>query len=640
MNFFQHQDRAKKNSFKLVALFVLGVLALIVSLTLVVLFVILFAVDNSSAHQMYSGDYNILLHPDIIKILLSIAAVVLAIVLLGSLTRSMQLRSGGKAVAAALGGRLIHPNTQDGDERKVLNVVEEMAIASGMAVPPVFMIEDEAINAFAAGYDQKDAVIGVTRGCIKLLNREELQGVIAHEFSHILHGDMRLNIKLVSWLYGIILIGQIGSIVLRSQRYRRFGSNRRNEGSALLFIGLAMMIAGYAGSFFGGLIKSAVSRQREYLADASAVRYTRNPQGIAGALKKIGANAYGSRLQSGAASEFSHMFFSDGVKAGFTALMATHPPLEDRIKRVEPRWNGKYPKIQTPSTASTSGNFTQNLKNGSIGVGVAMGSTIQKAQALDALGNSANLKEEHIQEAKSIKERIDDKLLDLIHEPFFVRSVIYAVLLSRDETIRTQQLQLIDPKLTTQKEFDFIVQNIDAIDVDLILPVVEISLATLKELSDSQYKSFKQTLIALIKADNKISFLEWSIYNIVTKNIEGAKVVDDNKKLASMVEEGVILLSMLAYAGQKEEDVAAAFKKSFAILEVAQIKEVLPKERINFKSLDSALQKLVELKPMQKLKLLRAMIECVSYNEVIDQTEAQLLRAIADSLGVALPPIR
>ena len=257
-------------------------------------------------------------------------------------SKSPNSPAGGTVVAERLGGRRVFPNTIDPAERRLLNVVEEMALASGVPVPPVFLLsEEQGINAFAAGYSPSDAVVGVTRGCAEQLTRDELQGVVAHEFSHILNGDMRLNMRLIGVLHGILLMGLIGRELLRLGAFGGGGAlaTKTTAPPHLLVIGLAFMIIGFLGLFIGNLIKAAVSRQREYLADASAVQFTRNPEGIAGALKRIGAAVFGSKLATPRAAEASHMYFAEGI----SSLFATHPPLNDRIARIEPQWDGKYP---------------------------------------------------------------------------------------------------------------------------------------------------------------------------------------------------------------------------------------------------------------------------------------------------------
>jgi Zn-dependent protease with chaperone function len=295
MNFFEYQDKARRSTKRLVFFFILAVLSLIVLADLGIT-ALLLATSNTYRSM---GDIPLSVHA---TVFFSIAV----IVLLASLYRFNQLRHGGYTVARALGARRIAPDSDDFYEKRLLNVVEEMAIASGTPVPPVYLVDDSAINAFAAGYSQQDAVIGITRGAIEMLDRDELQGVVAHEFSHIFNGDMRLNLQLLGLLFGILFVGLIGRRMIES-------GARSRDGVVFIITGLGVMIVGYSGIIFGNLIKAAVSRQREYLADASAVQYTRNPDGIGGALKKIGGWAVGSRLGVPNAAEFSHFYIAQGI---------------------------------------------------------------------------------------------------------------------------------------------------------------------------------------------------------------------------------------------------------------------------------------------------------------------------------------
>ena len=331
MDFFESQERAKRNTSLLVILFAVGVAATVVSVHLLV------------SATVFRGQLA-----DPRAFLLS-AAGVLAVVGIGTAVKFAQMSHGGRAVAEALGGRMIDPGTGDPSERRVLNVVEEMAIASGLRVPPVYLMDDASINAFAAGNSEKDAVIGVTRGCIELLSRDELQGVMAHEFSHVFHRDMRLNMRLVGWLGGIFAVSIVGRILIQSMRGSRPSRGKNDGRAAVAALGVGLFIVGIVGYFFGRLIQAAVSRQREYLADASAVQYTRNPEGIAGALEKI-AGAAGSRLSAPAAAEFSHFLFANGI----ASLFATHPPLAERIRRIRGARASIAAASATPGLAAPS----------------------------------------------------------------------------------------------------------------------------------------------------------------------------------------------------------------------------------------------------------------------------------------------
>ncbi len=344
MDFFSHQDKARRKSGLLVLLMLLAVVSL-VAITVAAVVITLAFFDGRlpggvSLDQRLAYAWSLLDAP----LAGTIALSVVGLIALGSLYKHVQLRAGGRAVAESLGARKLNPG--DGaltpDERQVLNIVQEMAVAAGAPTPAVYLMEDDAINAFAAGHTPQDAVIGITRGCVRQLDREALQGVIAHEFSHIMHGDMRMNLRLVSALHGILLIGLAGYYLLRVAPLRRRSSSKDNSALVMLVIALVLIVVGFAGTFFGNLIKAAISRQREYLADASAVQYTRNPNGITKALKRIGANAAGSRLSATHAPDFSHMFFGEAVGGSLTSLMAIHPPIQDRIRRLDPAWDGTF----------------------------------------------------------------------------------------------------------------------------------------------------------------------------------------------------------------------------------------------------------------------------------------------------------
>ena len=312
MDFFDLQDAARRRTNILVVYYVLAVFAIAISVYLVIV-----AMFNRDPFGFYWD----------LGLFLTVVLSTLAVVGVGTLIRGLQLKQGGQVVAEMLGGSLADSLSKDISVKRLVNVVEEMALASGTPVPPVYILEDETgINAFAAGFSTGDAVIGVTRGCLDNLNREQLQGVIAHEFSHIINGDMRLNIRLMSVLAGILSIATIGYVLLRtaafsSHRYRRRESRGGREALLFIMLGIALIVVGYVGVFFAKVIKSAVSRQREYLADASAVQFTRNPQGLAGALKVIGGLASGSKMVSEHAEEASHLFFASGVTSLFSNII-------------------------------------------------------------------------------------------------------------------------------------------------------------------------------------------------------------------------------------------------------------------------------------------------------------------------------
>ena len=342
MDFFQQQDDARRRTRWLVAYFVGAIFGLASTFYLISL------LPYFHAHPEEVGSFW---HP---KLFQWVVSAILVVIALGSLVKLMKLRKGGKAIALTLGGRPLTAPATDPDERELQNIVEEMSIASGVPVPAIYVLDREpGINAFAAGFRPQDAVIGVTKGAMQFLSRDELQGIIAHEFSHILNGDMRLNLRLVSWLHGILWIGMVGRGLLegahRCVPWNSESDSLKKGGLGLFFIGSFVGVIiyglGSAGAFFGRLIKSAVARQREFLADAAAVQFTRNPIGLANALKKIGGLAHGSRIHSPMAEEASHMFFGNGLRSSWFGFFATHPSLKKRIKLLDPTFDGRFPPV-------------------------------------------------------------------------------------------------------------------------------------------------------------------------------------------------------------------------------------------------------------------------------------------------------
>ncbi|RMH57559.1 MAG: hypothetical protein D6679_06370, partial [Candidatus Hydrogenedentota bacterium] len=403
INFFEHQERARKKTGQLVLLFLLAVLAIIAAV-----YASFYAIVS------LSGKKGPILDPTDPFLFLVITGGTLGVIALGTAYKIVQLREGGSAIAQALGGRKIPRTTTNLDERKILNVVEEMAIASGCRVPEVYLLEESSINAFAAGFHPNEAVIGITRGAIERLSRDELQGVIAHEFSHIFNGDMKLNIQLIGVIHGIIVINLIGYWLLRSLRFSGRSRSREKGGGGLLAIllfGLALFLIGLIGAFFGRLIQAAVSRQREFLADASAVQFTRNPRGIGGALKKIARLTAGSLIQHPNAGQAAHLFFGQGVAFSFGGLLATHPPIEERIQRVmqglapEKKRRSPAPAAQRgapghrrepPRSPEEARKFLQDFLAGAAVTGTAAGGAVaatlpesKKRSVLGALGTAA-----------------------------------------------------------------------------------------------------------------------------------------------------------------------------------------------------------------------------------------------------------
>lgn len=658
MNFFASQDKAKTNTRKLVFLFSLAVFCLIL-LTEMLVIICLGFTGNIHFAQIHSlGQLLETLGYDVI---FGIAFVIVAIVGLASLFKMSQLSGGGKVIAEAMHGKRLSPDSRDPDERKILNVVEEMAIASGTPVPPVYVIEQHGINAFAAGHSPRDAVIGITRGCIRALNRTELQGVIAHEFSHIFHGDMKLNIRLIGVLHGILVIGLMGYYLLRfssgGRRYRSSG-NRNNDGAAaLIMLGAGLCAIGYTGTFFGNLIKSAVSRQREFLADASAVQYTRNPDSIAGALKKIGGYPLGSLIDESHASEISHLFFSEGVSTAFHRLMATHPPLEERIRRIDPHWDGRYPKVSLPDelkanpdsiVATAKGPMVDRKKMAAaVLAGTVGGAVLNQGNetgppptAMQSIGDPGPA---HLAEAESLLQHLPAELLDAAREPFGARALIYCLLFdTRDEQIRKKQKQILQIRADQQvyRLALKLLPTVLQLHIKTRLPLLDLCMPALKSLSQQQYEVFKSVLLALVKADYKIELFEWSLFRIITRHLQPEKpgLQKPLTQIESCRDDCILVISALSLAGSVfDGEAEQAFSRGFTTLQLGAA-QLDTNALDKLEALDKALNRLNLLTPLLKPRVIKACFACLEEDEPAPE-KIELARAIADSMDVPVPPL-
>ncbi|MGL6250101.1 MAG: M48 family metallopeptidase, partial [Billgrantia desiderata] len=513
-----------------------------------------------------------------------------------------------------------------------LNVVEEMAIASGLPVPLVYVLEESGINAFAAGHTPQDAAIGVTRGAIESLSRDELQGVVAHEFSHVLHGDMRLNMRLIALLYGILVIGLVGRMLLRGTATRRMvrGSRQNNAQIVLLGAGLALMLVGFIGTLCGNLIKAAVSRQREFLADASAVQYTRNPAGLADALKRVAAHAQGSELRASQAEEFSHLYFSRGV-SGLRGLTATHPPLVTRIRRLEPEWDGKLPEPRqaSPGVAQQEPEATAATATGSSAFLATGGELSQRV---------GEPRDTDLQGARGTLAEIDPRLLQAVHEPYAARAVIYGILMGADPESRTRQREaLVDAAMPeVLAELDRLDQSLRSVRPGQRLALIELCLPMLRQLSVAQYARLHECLERLMAAEHRPGALQWALHRLVTVGSQGVTSSRGRRLSLAQVGDAVeLLLSSLARAGSDDQERArAAFDRALGRLDMAL---TLRPEPASPQALDAALARCRQLTDVERARLLDAMLECVMHDGQVAPEEAELLRAVAWALECPLP---
>lgn len=647
MDFFEHQEQARKKSGLLVFYFVLAIIGIVASIYFVVLLV-----------SGYDGNRYMLRSLWDPEILSTTAIGTLAVILLGSGYKIMQLSGGGAVVAKDLGGRRVDPKTRDYDERKLLNVVEEMAISAGMPVPEVYVMDnEEGINAFAAGRTPNDAVIGVTRGTIKFLSRDELQGVIAHEFSHILNGDMRLNMRLIGLLFGILFIAMIGQMMLRgAANSARFSRSRESGGGAVMFlvIGLAVMAIGYIGLFFGKLIKAAVSRQREYLADASAVQFTRNPDGIANALRKIGGLSQRSSLQTPMAEEASHMFFGDcRLRSSISTAMATHPPLADRIKRIDASWDGKFPKVQLP--AISAGRQPAGPKSGGRpgqhGGGHALpgfphpqqGGILNLTEA-EAFQSMSNLNGEQVAFGEGLHAGLPESWLDAVHSEAGAQAMVFALLLAQDDALRETELQRLsdatDPE--TFRETVELHGSLGDLHSSTKLALVDLAIPTLRRLSTAEYERFYKVKQELIASDEQVDLFEFTLMKVIDRHLSPQTATRIRyRKIDQLHSEASVLITTLAQLGSRNPDeVSAAFRAGSSLIEEAEGRPLTTKSagECGLQHIDAALKKFEQATPLVKKRLLFAAGKTVMADKKLTSDEAELIRAIADAIGSPIPP--
>jgi Zn-dependent protease with chaperone function len=647
MDFFENQEAARTKTRWLVFLFGLAVFFIIVSVYLAVRLTI-FSLETKfglEAPTMMWGLWN----PGLFA---GVMLVTLTVVALGSLYKIVTLRGGGEAVAGLLGGRPLDPNTARFEERRLLNVVEEMALASGMPTPTVYVLpKEKGINAFAAGFTPGDAVIGVTEGSIEQLSREELQGVIGHEFSHILNGDMSLNLRLMGVIHGILVIALIGYWMLRSIRFSGGSGDRKSSGSAILLVlALSLLIIGWVGVFFGRLIKSAVSRQREYLADAAAVQFTRNPGGLAGALKKIGGFISGSRLETPHAEEASHFYFSNGLKPAFLQMLATHPPLDRRIRRLEPGWDGVFddagmargelpsptPELAVAGAAGLVG-APAPAKPGPEGQPAGVG--VSAEMVSDSVGT---LDQAHLDYARSLLAGLPTELTRSAHEPSGACALIYALLLDADAEIRGRQLEQLregtEPFI--YDETRLLAPFVDSCPPEARISLIDLSMPALRRLSQVQYDALYDNVRRLVTADERVSLFEYMLQRALRRHLEShfgktRPPAVRHHSLDPVRHECAVLLSALARSSGRE-DMERAF--GAAVTELGTALELVPRAESGLREVDQALRELNTLTPRLKRNVIRACVMCVAADRQITVKEGELLRAIADSLDCPVPP--
>jgi Zn-dependent protease with chaperone function len=656
-SFFENQAQARRNTKLLVLMYCLAVGGVILSVDLVLAGLYAWNLDLRHAGPEFNWMVRLRMVPASVYALgaLGTAFVIFAV----SGWNIVKLSNGGKAVAEMMSARRIAGDTRDPLERRLVNVVEEMAIAAGVRVPAVYVLDEErGVNAFAAGYDPSDAVITVTRGTLETLNRDELQGVLGHEFSHILNGDMRLNIRMIGVLAGIVFIGSVGSFIMRSQR----GSGD-NKGALPIFLGgLALLLIGYIGLFFARLIKAAASRQREFLADASSVQFTRNPDGIAGALDQISASPAGALIAARHAEDLSHMFFCQGITVRLSDLFDTHPPIEERIARVNARFDRSSYRRSRAAVAVAAEAPDKNVQDGDRKRMAAFGAVAAgavagrrgadiSAQWGRSAGESASLVGSmdgaKVDYVAKLLDALPRELRERLRDPDGARAAMLALLLAPKDDVRSRQLAALEDKglgaLAEQaRGAEALTRNLGPA---FHLPVVDLALPVLKQAAQPARQELLAALETVIHADRRISLHEFVVLTLLRSQLAPRGKPGDagNRKLAELKEPALILLSLVAHAGTRQDAIGERGAALSAAMR-AGLKELgLPESpavsALTLETAGEALQMLTQLAPLQKAILMKGLFATVTADGTIRVVEAELMRLVGAVLDCPLPPL-
>jgi len=609
MNFFRAQDEARGRTTKLVVL---------LALAIVVLAGTLYALAVLGQHKVSRGREIDWFQGDLF---FWTAGVALAVIIGGSLLRIAELSKGGGAIAIRLGGRLISGVTKDPLERRYLNVVQEMALASGLPVPLCFVIDaDETINAFAAGNTPQDAAVGVTRGALRNLSRDELQGVIAHEFSHIGNGDMKLNLRIIGTVAGLTALAQLGYILIRVGL--NSGSGRKNNALPLAIAGLVVVLVGLGGVFFARVIQASVSRQREYLADASAVQFTRNPLGLASALRKVAGLSGARREASSAELEAQHMFFAGS--AGFLeSLFSSHPPINDRIRRIDPAFDGHIPDVTPAAVADDE---------------PVAGFSGRAAAAPPPLPTQARAvpTDLQIQDSVGFRGVIPGALREASEDPVSAMAVVLGLILRSDPAQRAAQLAQAEPLAGGEvvKEARRLDALLRAVPAGSRVALLDLSMPALRQLSPAQVAAFRTALErAGYEAEDGLIVLliQASMRRYLSSDKNPPSRPGD---LAAAC--GLVLSAVVQTSGEDAAAQGRAYALGAGVLGMSGLPDAMvPPAQVDLGKVDEALAVIVGQTVPARRQFVRAIGAAMLHDGKAEPAEVEIVRAVADSLGIS-----
>jgi Zn-dependent protease with chaperone function len=632
VNFFDAQDKARRVTRWLVIVFIVATLLIVAGVTLVV------GVAAAAVWQ-------VAINP---SVMLGTAILTTLFILGATAYKTAHLSSGGGQVAMDLGGTQVAPNVQDPLRRRLRNVVEEISIASGVPVPEIYVLENEpGINAFAAGFTPGDAAVAVTRGTLEALGRDELQGVIAHEFSHILNGDMRLNIRLMGVLFGIMVLSLIGRTVLRGSSRSGFMASRRGLSQpVVLLVGLGLTVIGWIGVLLARMIKAAVSRQREFLADASAVQFTRQTDGIANALKKIGGYTEHSYFREVDPEEVSHMLFARGI-ARLSSMFATHPPLIERIRALDPSFReSDYPKADAHQQNEVESSEQIAALTPGVLASLAVGNIAGLSTSIsDAVGDP---QAQHVEFAQRLRQSVPADLYDAAHSHDLSFLLAVALAMHPDPGVAARQLRIVKEMLGDERTK--VVARFQGEVIELgpayRLPLLEISFPMLKLRPTPQLEFLMQLVQRLIQTDDRVDLREFCYYRILSSQLSlavkpGARRREGRDSRQDIRQSAVRLIRILADQGNDDRNAAEhAYQAGIAAFggwARNAVAELRPNTTVA--ALDQSLNSLSGLNSKSRQRIIEGVGRCIAHDNHLTLAEAELLRAVCATLECPLPPL-
>jgi Zn-dependent protease with chaperone function len=630
LDFFEQQERARRSSRWLVLWYLAAVLAVIASYCAVAALAYAFL-------ALYAGSFPTYLAALVgvpAQLYYIVAGAVGGFVLAVSAYRMWQLSDGGPTIAHLLGARYVEPGKCTPSERRLLNVVEEMAIASGISVPPVYVLDrDDAINALVAGYSPNEAVIIVTQGAVQKLSRDELQGVMGHEFSHILNGDMALNVRLVGILAGLTRIGEYGEDLVYRAAWQTRGLKREESGAQapIALFGALIAFIGFPGTFAAGAIKAAISRERELLADSASVQFTRNPDGIAGALDSILALRAHTAVRALYTEEFSHMFFATAVARwwGFPS----HPPILERIRRAHPRFQRDDYRATRHGTRKEiavidgSGNVVKNLRM------TAAGGAAVALAAVASIGQPAA---QHVDYAARLLGRLPSRLREALHRTDEAEHAMFALALESDTATREAELKALEERRgadARSKVVDLHV-HVGSLARNYMLTLAELAVPAIKEQRQKVRDAFLADFAAIVEADRRVTLREFVLLTLLRQRLRegaGQPIRTQFKRVEEIAADAHLVLSLVSLD-------QTAFEKGAAVLRLGW-QAPLARETLSTARVSEALERLRHLSPFAKPGILKACFEAAAADGVLRLSEAELVRMVAATLDCPVPPV-